>query len=479
MNSQSKKIKHVKKNMSNLENEQKSHLKRDIIGEGAYGCVHKPSIHCKNRLDPEINYNDYVSKLMKTKNAEKELKEFLFIGKIDPNNNYHLGEPIMCRPNLDDDSIISEINECKHINKTDFISNPNNYSLLVIKYGGPDLKAFCQKNLVTYFKENKEEKLDQFWLEVHHLLKGIKFFKENGIVHNDIKPQNILFDLKTAKMKFIDFGLMRKKTDIINLSKKNKNNLGIFHWSYPFDCAFMNKEKFNKYLDYSKKTRNQYENEVSELIISKSKINTLDIPMKNPDAFNIIFTYLNPNFNIPDSITKYSYIHTFFQGFNQMISNNSYNKILDYTIDSIDVFGLGFTLQFMTNCFKIHKLISLQDYTRFTTFFHKMYNFNPLLRVINIDVLLNEYENILLEIGVLTRVKKYFKNNLLSSNSFKETIDSTKKLSEKNNNRICPNDKEINPKTLRCVKKCKPGFSRNNKFLCRKTRKSKSTSSHI
>ena len=66
--------------------------------------------------------------------------------------------------------------------------------------------------------------------------------------------------MKTGKMKFIDFGLMRKKAEIINLSKKNKNNLGIFHWSYPFDCAFMNKDKFNKYLDYNEKLRKQYEN---------------------------------------------------------------------------------------------------------------------------------------------------------------------------------------------------------------------------
>ena len=48
-------------------------MKRKIIGEGSYGCVHRPSIHCKTIPSPGFNYKTYVSKLMKTKNAKKEL----------------------------------------------------------------------------------------------------------------------------------------------------------------------------------------------------------------------------------------------------------------------------------------------------------------------------------------------------------------------------------------------------------------------
>ena len=94
-----------------------------------------------------------------------------------------------------------------------------------------------------------------------------------------------------------------------------------------------------------------------------------------------------------------------------MINTKSYDDVLNYIIDSIDVFGLGFTLQFMVNSFKKLNALSLPDFIRLSSFFYKMYDFNPLTRVINIDILLNEYENILLEIGVLTRLKKSFENN--------------------------------------------------------------------
>jgi hypothetical protein len=35
----------------------------------------------------------------------------------------------------------------------------------------------------------------------------------------------------------------------------------------------------------------------------------------------------------------------------------------------------------------------------------------------------------------------------------------------------CPSDKEINPRTNRCINKCKTGFVRDHNFKCRKTKK--------
>jgi serine/threonine protein kinase len=469
-------------------------MKRNIIGEGSYGCVHKPSIHCKTPPTPNFNYDNYVSKIMETKNAKKELNEFLVIQKIDPTDEYHLGEPILCKPNLNEPNINKDIKKCKHL-KGDFENNPDDYSLLLLKFGGKDLKMFCKNYLIKYLENNKNEKIDKFWLEVHHLIKGLKFFKENGIVHNDIKPQNILFDPTNGKMKYIDFGLMRSKNDILNLSKTNDNFLGSFHWSYPFDCGFMNNRQFLNYKNRNALRRTYWKNELSELIVANSNINTLDLPINHPEAFKILFTYLNPNNTIPDASTQYGYIDSFFDGFNEMIAKSSYNNTLNFIIDSIDVFGLGFTLQYMANCFKQHNAINLPNFTRLSTFFHKMYDFNPSTRVIEIDALLNEYENILLEIGVLTRLNKTFENNTLVDKSpappiiMKEIkIDSKsspKHLSAElqsfaNKNIIeieisCGENKELNPITKRCVKKCKQGFTRNSKFQCRKTRKARKT----
>ena len=473
-------------------------MKRIVVGEGSYGCVHKPSIHCKTPPKPGFDYKKYVSKIMKTKNAQDELDEFVVIKKIDPKDEYHLGEPILCKPNLDEANVKEDIKRCKHLKMDDIQANPDNYSLLVLKFGGPDLKALCNKYLVKYLEKDKELRTDKFWLEAHHLIKGLKFFRDNGIIHNDIKPQNILFDSTDGKMKYIDFGLMRTKKEVIDSSRNNTNYLGIYHWSYPFDCGFMNKDQYDKYKQSTSAKRTSLKNELSELIVSDSKVNTLKLPINNPKSFSILFTYLNPDNTVPNASTQYGHINSFFDGFDEMIRNDDYDIMLNYITDSIDVFGLGFTLQFIANCFKRLNALSLEDFTRLSTFFHKMYDFNPINRVIDIDQLLNEYENVLLEVGVLTRLGKSFENNnLVNKPPAPPVIMTESKSDEKsppqhlsavlqefaNKDPIeisvrCSEGKEFNPITKRCVKKCKEGYERNQIFKCyrvaKKTKKVKS-----
>ena len=469
-------------------------MKRIIVGEGSYGCVHKPSIHCKTPPKPNFDYTKHVSKIMKTKNAEQELAEFVIIGNVDPTEEYHLGQPVLCKPNLDEENVKNDIKRCKYLKIDDIEANPEKYSLLVLKYGGPDLKALCNKYLEKLLEKNKDDRTDKFWLEVHHLIKGLKFFKENGIIHNDIKPQNILFDNVNGKLKYIDFGLMRRKKDVIESSKKSDNYLGIYHWSYPFDCAFMNKTQYNNYKNTNASIRTFWKDSLSQLIVSGSKNNPLDLPINKPESFSILFTYLNPDNTVPSAATQYGYINSFFDGFNTLVDTNSYNDNLDRIVDSIDVFGLGFTLQFMANCFKRLNALSLENFTKLSTFFHKMYDFNLLTRVIDIEQLLNEYEEVLLETGVLIRLNKSFENNTLVNKPpappviMKEAkIDeksrpqhlsqALQELADKDPIEIivrCPEEKELNPKTKRCVNKCKEGYERDESFKCIKTRKVKS-----
>ena len=381
---------------------------RDVVGEGAYGCVHKPSIHCKKGINPKFDYDEYVSKIMRTNHAKTELKEFVVIGRYDKTNEYHLGTPILCSPKLDT-HVYRDIAKCKYISDAEIKKNPNDYKLLLLKYGGPDLKHFCSDEIKKYLKTEKRIKTDKFWLEVHHLLKGLQFFKNNGLVNNDIKPHNILFDTKTGKLKYIDFGLMRDKNKVIKLSKDNDNFLSIFHWSYPFDCGFMNKAKYNRYLDASKAERDKYKSEISELIMTKSDKNTLKLPIRNPNAFNVLFSYINPD---ATPTTKYAYIADFFDSFSNLVDTEKYIVVLNRIVDSIDVFGLGFTLQFMLNCFNKQKAINIATFTRLSNFFHKMYDFNIITREINISTLIDEYETILLETGILSRLKKSFVNHV-------------------------------------------------------------------
>lgn len=459
-------------------------MSRKIIGEGSYGCVHKPSIHCENPPTPDFDYKDYVSKFMKNKDAEKELREFVVIAKYDPNNEFHLGIPIKCKPELTPE-IIDDIRHCKHINQHDLINTPDIFSLLLIKYGGPDLASFCKNYMSDYIKTDKLLKSDQFWTEAHHLLKGLQFFKNNNLIHYDIKPQNILFNLDNGKLMFIDFGLLNTKNQIIRASKDNNNYLGIFHWSYPFDTGFMNKY-FYKHYQGDKKTHNNYLKKFERLIVNDSP-NTTNFPIKRPDSFKILFQYIEPDGKVPVKTKQYAYISNFFNGLRDFVKTKSYDEYLTHTADSIDIFGLGFTLQYILNCFKRYDAVSDDFYNKASALFSKMYDFNPSTRELNLENILDEYENILLQTGILTRLNKTFRDhNIINQSPVPESIKKAPSqkttITDKNatynvvelaqmvHDKKCPQEKELNPKTNRCVKKCSSGYQRNSEFKCVKTK---------
>ena len=50
-----------------------------VLGEGAYGCVHKPSLKCKDK--PNKNYDNKVSKVLRDTESIGELSEYKNIDK--------------------------------------------------------------------------------------------------------------------------------------------------------------------------------------------------------------------------------------------------------------------------------------------------------------------------------------------------------------------------------------------------------------
>lgn len=463
-----------------------------VIGEGGYGCVHKPALHCSTNQSDHFKYDDYVSKFMIVENAKDELAEFMIIDKIDPKDEFHLGNPVLCEPKIDKESI-KNIGKCKDLNIKNVVSRPNDYRLLLLKYGGYDLANFCKHHL----SQMDKNKVHPFLLEIRQLLKGLQAFKNNGLVHNDIKPQNILFNPENGQLRFIDFGLMKTKKQLTNLSKDDDNDMGLFHWSFPIECGFMNYNVFKKYALLDNNGKKGVKDYLRDQIIydktnTKTKTNKTKTDKKNPfkidypDAFNIVFSYLSPNLEVPNKDTQQAYLDSFFLGFDKF-AGGYYLNFLEKTIDSIDIYGLGFTLQYVINHFKRKNILELNEYMRLSSFFSKMYDFNCETRVRDADLLLKEYDIIMLELGI----NGSNKTQRVTSSSSPSSLSKSKPLSVSLQKiayedpltisqsqginglgvKRCPEDKELNPKTRRCVKRCLEGFTRNSEFRCRRTKK--------
>jgi serine/threonine protein kinase len=170
----------------------------DIIGKGGFSTVYKG----KN-----IKNNNLVAI------------------KVDKKIKYNKKESLIY------DLLIHEKNMVKKDNY--FENNELSYLIMPLYYKS------CEK----IFKKNKESlnEKDILMLGIQ-ILQQINYLHRNNLLHQDIKPDNFIFDKESNKFKLIDFGLCKKfiKDDKHVKFEKNKSRCGTIR--------FMSINCHNKYV---------------------------------------------------------------------------------------------------------------------------------------------------------------------------------------------------------------------------------------
>ena len=208
-------------------------MSHEILGEGTYGCVIKPSLKCKSKKN--IDYNGRVSKVMRKKDASDEMNEMKKLKHIKDLEKYSIRTPIKCDPEINDESkkIISKC-ENERVKRV-YHKDPSKLSQLLIDDGGMDLYNFTE-NIYPKLSLH-DQKI--FFTSILELFKGLKFFSDNDIIHQDIKSLNIVYNVSTGKIRYIDFGLVISKNEFIQQSKDSSYSFAQ-SWSYyppEFSCA--------------------------------------------------------------------------------------------------------------------------------------------------------------------------------------------------------------------------------------------------
>jgi serine/threonine protein kinase len=437
----------------------------EVIGQGTYGCVHRPPMKCKREQD----YTNTVSKLMDSKNANKELSEFALIDKADQDNAIYLGKPTKCNVSntLQNQNAITKCSSSFSVNKI------NSYSLLLMKYGGLDLAQFGKTVYKWEKTSNNVRAIELFWIEVVRLFYGIKIFHDNGFIHHDLKHQNIVYNQEENRINFIDFGFMTQKKKVINAAKNSKYWLSDnHHWSFPLENVFWNKNAYMKYTN----------NATARADASKlaKSIGT------NCYAF---FQTIVP-VNYPKSDLNKLIIMTGTRTIDLMndFHRSKYNEFLEKSVDTIDSYGLGMGLTYVLQRSK--HLLPSELYENLYNLIMEMTNPNLFARLTP-DQLLAKYEDILENSGLLQKHNKHIENHLavdgkpsssskappITEISGKEFLVIPKDIPKLNVEitRQCPDGKEFNPLTKRCIKTCKHGYSRTAEFKCAKNKTRKAS----
>jgi len=206
----------------------------EVIGEGTYGCVTKPSIKCR---DKSIEYDNKVSKIMLREDA---LDEYNGMTELSKNKNIHkfiIPQPEICKP-LINDTFHDTVKKCENENFPE--TRDEDFLILVLDDGGVSLKTLADQ----FFSSFADREVHTFLTKIHHLMMGLLYFNKKGIVHHDIAARNVVYNVKTGKIRFIDFGLLKHADTMKKESRQSKNKLAKFWKNFPPENGFANYNKF-------------------------------------------------------------------------------------------------------------------------------------------------------------------------------------------------------------------------------------------
>ena len=222
-----------------------SHTKHKIVGEGTYGCVVKPALPCKTS-DGEQNKSqetNILSKILRPQDAEDEMREIRKLKHIPDIEQYIIRFPKSCAPKYNA-KFIRTVHSCK--NEKIKTVKPHHLRLLQIEDGGVDLEHMIHHVLPTMNKAH----LTRFFCAIITTIEALVFFRKHHVIHHDIKSLNIVYNVKTGLMKYIDFGMMTNTKDFIKRSKKNRNHHAR-SWSYfPRESSCLNRKEYEKCTHY-------------------------------------------------------------------------------------------------------------------------------------------------------------------------------------------------------------------------------------
>ena len=236
-----------------------------------------------------------------------------------------------------------------------------------------------------------------------------------------MKPQNIVYDMRKKRTNFIDFGLMKKRSGIIDKSKESMYGYAAFHWSYPLDNGFLERNYYEYYKNLSSADKDKFEEKlIATFLVHESNDRDNDpngkgiqdlypnisLEVSHPSSFDVFFSYIDPD-GLVDKSEKVRYVMSFINSFRRHVETSTYERFLSNAVNYLDIFGLGFSLQYALNRMaKYTSGVSHSFYAQLSELLKTMYSYDLDNRNYSTSDLLTSYESILESSNILSRMNK-------------------------------------------------------------------------
>lgn len=172
---------------------------KEYLGSGTYGCVFTPPLKCKDKTMNAKLRPGLVGKVFFYKNDFKEERDIMktVSSKVDPKGDFtvkYVGDCEIAKPKKGALSGASPSGKCSNFRGTEH--------QILYPDGGMDIKTFVKQN------KRSPTKFLELFKGMAPVFKGLKVLHEKGLVHNDIKAANMLYNTQTKRAIMIDYGMM-------------------------------------------------------------------------------------------------------------------------------------------------------------------------------------------------------------------------------------------------------------------------------
>lgn len=193
------------------------------INKGTYGCVFNPAIRCNDNRE----FPGEIGKVyFQAENADIEKRVAEILEPIDPNQKTMIyPKNVNCIVRKVD--VEAQSRKCLADLDDDTYDTYDDYDLhqMIMRYGGLTLTSYLQSMTNKMDRKSVIQMLTQ-------VFKAIKKLIVHGLVHQDIKLDNIVVSLDDGKARLIDFGAMK---DVAS----RDSSLQLFHTNnYWFDVTY-------------------------------------------------------------------------------------------------------------------------------------------------------------------------------------------------------------------------------------------------
>ncbi len=183
--------------------------RKNLLGKGGYGCGFYPAITC---LDPNKNRRAVVGKVFYDEDAaDIEMTQAKILKNIDPEQKFFLYPTDRCTISLE--TLLEEGMKCVKYMDDVHGELPRSLEQLLMPNGGKTLSQYLRE-LTGPMTRVHALKL------VRPLFYGVRLLQEHGMVHQDIKPPNIVINDRN-RIRLIDWGTAIQDMEMVYSDDNN------------------------------------------------------------------------------------------------------------------------------------------------------------------------------------------------------------------------------------------------------------------